>query len=506
MPLNLSNRDQYSGHLFYNRRLRAAITRYSVRMKHDDRKHQAALALSGVLVVFGVAWMTLLHVVKPAGLVGEALIVGDRNTGTVYAKVGGRLHPALNLTSARLVVASPAIPTWVEAAEIAKYPTGPTIGIPGAPDGMPVSRNPVSAWSICDSAALSGNIVGVTAPSVVTTIVGELDTRRARPLPDAAAILATHGEATYLIWQGHRARFDPNDRALARALGLDPVANHPVPISTALFDAIPASEPLLVPHISDARAPSRWLADAAVGSVVESRDVTGAIDAFYVLLPDGIQKISRFVAELFRSSEPQGFEEPLLVSPDRLIRIPLVERLSVGQYPTGKMTFVAPASAPVTCLQWEKRASETQAHVTVLSGRGLPVPAEMDAHVVKLVRDDRTPESIEAIQTLVLPGASNLIVTTSAEETAVSREAIYWISPQGIRYGIESDVNTLRALGVDPQSAVQAPWPLVRTFAAGPAISREAALVARDIVAVPGNVSAVPVADPQQAAADSQRK
>ncbi len=35
MPLNLSNRDQNSGHLFYNRRLRAAITRFSVRMKHE---------------------------------------------------------------------------------------------------------------------------------------------------------------------------------------------------------------------------------------------------------------------------------------------------------------------------------------------------------------------------------------------------------------------------------------------------------------------------------------
>ena len=70
MPLNLSNRDQNSGHLFYNRRLRAAITRFSVRMKHDDRKQQAAVALSIVLVVIGVGWMALLHVMKPAGLVG----------------------------------------------------------------------------------------------------------------------------------------------------------------------------------------------------------------------------------------------------------------------------------------------------------------------------------------------------------------------------------------------------------------------------------------------------
>lgn len=85
MPLNLSNRDQNSGHLFYNRRLRAAITRFSVRMKHDDRKQQAALALAAVFVVLGCGWMALLNVVKPAGIVGQAEIVGNRDTGAVYA-------------------------------------------------------------------------------------------------------------------------------------------------------------------------------------------------------------------------------------------------------------------------------------------------------------------------------------------------------------------------------------------------------------------------------------
>lgn len=51
-----------------------------------------------------------------------------------------------------------------------------------------------------------------------------------------------------------------------------------------------------------------------------------------------------------------------------------------------------------------------------------------------------------------------------------------------MRYGIEWDERTLAALGVDAAAAVQAPWPLVRVFAPGPAISRTAALVARDSV------------------------
>ncbi|HSA40205.1 MAG TPA: type VII secretion protein EccB, partial [Mycobacterium sp.] len=83
MPLNLSNRDQNSGHLFYNRRLRAAITRFSVRMKHDDRKQQAALVLGVVFVLIGIGWMALLHIMKPAGLTGDSDIVGDRRTGAV---------------------------------------------------------------------------------------------------------------------------------------------------------------------------------------------------------------------------------------------------------------------------------------------------------------------------------------------------------------------------------------------------------------------------------------
>lgn len=94
MPLNLSNRDQNSGHLFYNRRLRAAITRFSVRMRHDDRKQHAALALSVVFVLLGCGWMALLHFMKPAGLVGQSAIVGNRETGALYARIDGRLHPA----------------------------------------------------------------------------------------------------------------------------------------------------------------------------------------------------------------------------------------------------------------------------------------------------------------------------------------------------------------------------------------------------------------------------
>jgi type VII secretion protein EccB len=494
VPLNLSNRDQNSGHLFYNRRLKAAITRFSVRMKHDDRKQQAAVALSIVFVLIGVGWMALLHVMKPAGLVGQSAIIGNRDTGAVYAKIDGRLYPALNLTSARLAVGNAAAPAWVKAAEIAKYPTGPMIGIPGVPDSLTVTPSAVSAWSVCDTAPTRGS----GAPPLVTSIAGELSTvGRAAPMGPTQAVLATHKDATYVIWGGQRSRINPTDRSVTFNLGVDPGVTYPIEISNALFDAMPSTEPLVVPVIPESGAPSKWLPGARVGSVLETRDANGAVTGFYVLLPNGVQKITSFVADLLRTADAQGSATPTLVSPDKLVHIPVVDMLDVGYYPSGKLNFVNTAANPVTCVAWQKQSTDPQATVTVFSGRGLPVAIGMDARLVRLVRNDRNPDSVEADQALVLPGAANFVATTSGVVTSESRESLYWVSPQGVRYGIQWDNRTMQALGLDSRSALQAPWPIVRTFAAGPAISRDSALLARDTITGGGAVAPVPEANQQ---------
>jgi len=494
VPLNLSNRDQNSGHLFYNRRLKAAITRFSVRMKHDDRKQQAAVALSIVFVLIGIGWMALLHVMKPAGLVGQSSIIGNRDTGAIYAKINGRLYPALNLTSARLAVGNAAPVAWVKATEIAKYPTGPMIGIPGVPDDLTITPSSVSAWSLCDTAPIRGT----GAPAIVTSIAGELSTvGRAAPMPAGQAVLATHLGVTYVIWGGQRSQIDAGDRSVTFNLGLDPGVTYPIEISNALFDALPSTEPLVIPAIPQSGTPSALLPGSTVGSVLETRDANGAVTGFYVLLPDGVQKITSFVADLLRTANSQGSATPTLVSPDKLVHIPVVEVLDVGYYPSAKLNFVDTAANPVTCVAWQKQSTDPQAAITVFSGRGLPVPIGMDGRLVRLVRDDRHPDSVEADQTLVLPGAANFVATTSGVATAQSRESLYWISPQGVRYGIQWDERTLQALALDPRTAAQAPWPIVRTFAAGPAISRDSALLAHDTITGGGAVAPIPEANQQ---------
>ncbi len=487
MPLSLSNRDQNSGHLFYNRRLRAATTRFSVRMKHDDRKQTAALALSMVLVAIAGGWMLLLNVLKPTGVVGDAAIIGDRDSGAIYARIDGRLYPALNLTSARLATGTPGQPTWVKPAEVARYPTGPLIGIPGAPAAMQVNRGAVSAWTVCDTA---GRPRSGDKPTV-TSIAGELtEGGRAAPLRDDAGLLVTFQGNTYVIWGGKRSQIDPANRAVTLSLGLDPGVTPPAEISRALFDGLPSTEPVGVPQVPGAGTPSKWVPGSQVGAVLQAQ-TSGGGSQFYVLLPDGVQKITSFVADLLRSANSYGSTAPRVVTPDVLVNTPDVNSLAVEYYPTGRLNFVDPAANPTTCVGWEKGSTDPQARVQVYNGRGLPVLSSMENRIVRLVRDDRDPASVVANQVLVLPGAANFVASTSGVVTADSRESLFWLSDNGVRFGIAADEATLRALGLDPASAVQAPWPLLRTFAAGPALSRQAALVARDTVPVQGQAAVV---------------
>ncbi|WP_313957381.1 type VII secretion protein EccB [Mycolicibacterium llatzerense] len=484
MALSLSNRDQSSGHLFYNRRLRAATTRFSVRMKHDDRKQTGAMMVSVFFVLLGIAWCVMSGYLKPQGVAGNSAIIGDRDNGALYARIDGKLRPAQNLVSAELAIGHASAVTWVKPAEIDKYPHGPMVGIPGAPVAMVVNTGAPSAWAVCDTAgsARSGD------KTVVTAIAGPLSRAgRAAPMTGDTAVLATFGGGTYAIWGGKRSQVDPADRAVTSSLGIDPAVTVPVTMSRALFDAMPSTEPLRVPEVPQAGQDSKWLPGSPIGTVLQAQTTSGGTQ-FYVLLADGVQKINSFVADLLRSANSYGAAAPRQVSPDVLVKTPLVTTLPVDYYPTGRLKFVDTVANPTTCVGWEKAPSDPQARVTVYNGRGLPVSAGLDDRVVNLVRDDRDPASVEADKVLMLPGATNFVASTSAVLDARSHESLFWVSTEGVRYGIAGDDKSVEALGLSVQRAQQAPWPLLRVWAAGPELSRTAALRERDTVPTGGIV------------------
>jgi type VII secretion protein EccB len=500
MALNLTSRLQVTAHYFWNRRNSAALSHHGVRLAYDpEQRRLSALILGYTLTVLALALAALMAYIKPAGQVGKSPILADRDSGQIYVMVDNRLYPSLNLVSARLISGQAANPTYVKAAELAKYPQGPTVGIVGAPTQMPIRTGLDSQWAVCDTTPAATATTSAGQAPVVTTLAGPLSVgRRSAPLRMPNAILARHGDRTFVVWDGHRSEIDLSNKPVALALGVDYASPQPIPMSTALFDAIPATDPLVIPVIPNAGAPSNWNLgpNVVIGSVLTVQDVQrSAGESLFVLLPDGVQHISPFVASLLRSANSYGDVAPVAVSPDRIAAVPVVDHLPVSYYPTTRLHIIDTAVNGTTCLAWSKGATDKAAQIRVLSGQGLPISAADDDRLVHVVKDaPGEPNSVEADRVYVDPNATNLVMSTNADPASVSRDSLWWISDQGVRFGIALDDSALKPLNIATSSAQQAPWALIRTLAPGPALTRQDALTQHDTIAPARGAEALPTA------------
>ncbi|MCC9184358.1 type VII secretion protein EccB [Mycolicibacterium mageritense] len=484
MALNLVSRMQVRAHYFVMRRNAAALSHHGVRLLYDpELRRMAAVTLGIVFVMLGIGLMYFVGWIKPAGQAGNAKILADRDTGDRYVIIDGRAHPVLNLTSAKLITGDSANPKFVKASEIAKYPSGPLVGIVGAPESMPIRTGAPSQWALCDIAPIATPTESAAEVPTVTALAGQLSLGpRIGPLPDSAAVLGSHGGKTYVVWGGKRSEVDLSNKAVALALGVDSTAPSPIPLSTALFDAIPATDPLTSPVVPEAGSPARWDLGpgVVVGSVVTARGLQSGEEAFYVVLPNGVQRISPFVAALLRSTNSFGDAQPAAIEPDRLAAAPVVNTLPVSFYPERRLKLIDTAVNNTTCLSWAKGPSDRSATITVLNGQKLPIPEGAERQLVPVVKTGSAGHEVEADQVFVDRNATNLVMTTRAAPTADTRESMWWLSNQGVRFGVDLDQNVLSALGIVTASAQQAPWVLLRAFPAGPALTQANAKVQHD--------------------------
>ena len=323
---------------------------------------------------------------------------------------------------------------------------------------------------------------------VVTGIDGELTLGEpAAELGSAEGLLLSYGATTYLVANGHRMAVDMVHAAVTGPLGIT-AGMSATPMSRALFDALPAGGPLVVPLLAGAGTPSAvGLAPVLlIGAVVASRDVATGSDRFYVVLADGIQEVSPVVASILRQNDSYGLANPLQISPDQLARVPLRHVLDVDYYPRLPVRIVDAASRPVTCVAWQWSVNERQASLTVISGRGLPLRAEQRQKVVPLVGAGNG--GVQANEVLVADDPSTFVTTTGQALDSPARETMWLISSTGSRYGVPFDDNSVQALGLDVSKVRPAPWSMLQVWPAGPELSRTSALTVHspsdDVVAV----------------------
>ncbi len=459
--LRLTTKVQVSGWRFLLRRLEHAIVRRDTRMFDDPLQfYSRSVALGIVVSVLIVVGALAMAYFKPQGKLGGGNLFVDRATNQLYLMVSGQLHPVYNLTSARLVLGNPAEPTAVKSTELARFPKGQSVGIPGAPYATPVSSDSSSVWALCDTVT-KADTVSPTVQTAVLAMPLVIDSSIDPLLPSEALLVSFQGKDWIVTAKGRHAT-DLADRPLTTAVGI-PANAKPSPITAAMFDALPDAGSWQLPPIPGEGAPNTLglPEELVIGSVFQIHGHAGP--QYFVVLPDGVAPINANTSVALRANQSHGLVAPPALVPSLVVRIP--ERVYNSPLPDEPIKLVARPQDPTLCWSWERKAGEQAPKTAVLTGRHLPIPPSAMSTGIK---------QIQGTATVYTDGGKYVQLQSPDPKYG---ESLYYVDPQGVRYGLP-DAQTAAALGL--KTPKTAPWEIVRLLVDGPVLSKDAALLEHD--------------------------
>ena len=478
----LTTKVQVSGWRFLLRRVEHAIVRRDTRMFDDPLQFYSRAVSAGiiiaVLICLGAA---LLAYFKPLGKRGGDSLLVDRTTNQLYVVLPdtGQLRPVYNLTSARLILGNSNNPVAVKSEELDNMPKGQPLGIPGAPYATPVSSSPVSQWSLCDTVIQPETV----APSVDTSVLitplaldGSVGALRS-----GQGMLVSYEGQDWLITDTGRHSIDLADRAVTSAVGI-PVTARSAPISEGLFNALPDAGPWRLPAIPGSGAPNTvgLPPELVIGSVFTTD--TESDEQHYVVLPNGVAKVNDTTAAALRATNSYGLVASPSMAPSAVAAI--VEQVYDSPLPDAPMDILAREELPALCWTWQRETGDQAPQTTVIAGRHLPLPAADMATGIKQISGDAT---------VHISGGQYIRLQSPDPRFG---ESLYYIDPQGVRYGLP-DEDTAAKLGLT--SPHTAPWQVVSLLVDGPVLSKEAALIEHDTLPPNPNPRKVGAGDAQPA-------
>jgi type VII secretion protein EccB len=436
-------REQVEAHSFLVGRILAAV----LRTDPDSPDRPLRRTTVGLAGGIGVAVLVMAIVLIVTLFTGRGsdkwreqpgTLVVDEDSGNRYLLIAGRLRPVLNYASARLLVEGNPPVASVSAEDLADFPKGAPIGIPGAPDTLPSPTSAGQPWTVCAG-------VDEDDPGVSVT-VGDLP--GVSRVDDDEAVLVRVGDQQYLAWQGTRLRIAAS--WVPRALGFDPAAA--VAVDSAWLNTLPAGPDLGSPPVGHGGGGQAVAGQpTTVGQLVTAPDAVG--DATFVVAADGLVPVSLTVATLL-GADP-GTETPaaIAITPAQLatqkvLPAPVWQAELPPRPPTALDT-----SARVPCVRWESDRA------TLVAAPGMTGSSSDPAGVT---RDGRVADLVD-----VMPGAGLIARTRPAP--GVPGAGVYLITEAGAKFPV-ADEKAAEALGFSVSGAELVPAELLALLPTGPVL------------------------------------
>ncbi|MGW7406896.1 type VII secretion protein EccB [Streptomyces sp. NPDC054833] len=439
-----SRRDELNAYTFAKRRTLAAFLQPSPSGSEEGApKPLRAVVPSLVtgaltLAVFG-AW-GMFQPSAPSGWdePGTRVIVGKQSTTRyVVLKTDGttRLHPVLNLASARLLMNDAGyqvIQVSDDILDSGKLPRGPILGIPYAPDRLPSADEAGKAkrWAVCEQPGGKGDTVQEATFVLAQRDTAKTDGSRRLSGGDVLYVKTRTGDR-YLVDAGgtsYALTGTESDTLTTALVG----SRKPQLVTKEWLGTLHQGAPIGFPRLPSgvgtaAHVPGQLSADDnRVGMVLSTE--TGEGTKHFVVLPGKAQPISEFTARLLIAS-PQT--APLNMNGE-------ARTVDLQDFTADTEAFAGqPAKWPTQRTRQVNSAATTSGRDTVCSVLR-DVDNDNTATLSTWAGTDYPAEiTADGTSTYVTPGTGLLYTQIQGTETGAG--ALFLVTDTGLRYAVQAN-------------------------------------------------------------------
>lgn len=462
-----SRRDQLQAYQFLQQRAVSALVTGETDPEQPPFRRSAGAAFASIaLAVVALACVGVYGMISPGGNNGwrtDPGVIVEKETGTRYVYLDGRLHPVANYASALLLLGDHHGTQQVARDSLVGVPRGPRIGIPDAPDALPdADRLLTGAWSLCSAPAsdTAGSRIEESVLLVGTTPGGGTG------LGDRALLveLAETGDR-FVVWHGHRHPItDYGTVGTGLALTTEPW----VRVGRAWLDVLPAGAPIEPIPVAQPGAPSTAVpgrTDLRAGTLLVVTTAGGR--QYYLADRDALRPITELQYNVERAYPPILAAYPG-AEPRALALAPSLAAAARRLDPPAADDAAAPPAPPVIARPPD---AETTVCATVEPGESTPhltvaptlPPADPLATTAR-----RTPAGTPlADRVYVPPGWAALVESMPSAQSPTGTLTV--VTDLGRRYPLATP-QVQRMLGYETAHPIRLPAELITRLPEGPGL------------------------------------